>query len=404
MQEQMQHWLIINYFLLPALYKITTKKISINNKHFMATTVTTEQTTIEPKKKKSYGFLIVLILLVGGGLWFGLKTYFHGKHHEETDDAQVEANVSPVISRVSGYVAEIRVDDNQFVKKGDTLMILDQRDLKIALEQAEAALSTAKSNYSAAQSNSNAASQNINTTQAAVTTANAQIEAAKVNVWRTQQDLARYENLIKDHSITQQQYEQALAAKQTADKQLQILIDQKNQASVQTGVVSSQSAATSTQIGVAGSIIKQKEVDVENAKLNLSYTIITAPESGIVSKVPIQAGQLIQTGASLFSIVLSNDKWVVANFKETQYNKMAIGQKVIVTVDAIPNHEFEATLSSFSPATGSKFALLPPDNASGNFVKVVQRLPVKIDFTNKSDSAIKRLRPGMNVNVDVHLD
>jgi membrane fusion protein (multidrug efflux system) len=185
---------------------------------------------------------------------------------------------------------------------------------------------------------------------------------------------------------------------------LQVLITQKNQASVQTGVVASQSNATAQQSNVAASVIKQKEVDVENAKLNLSYTIITAPEAGIVSKVPVQEGQFLQAGASVFSVVLSNEKWVVANFKETQYNKMVEGQKVTIHVDAIPNHNFEAVLSSFSPATGARFALLPPDNASGNFVKVVQRLPVKIEFTNKADSFISRLRPGMNVNVDVHLD
>ena len=367
-------------------------------------TTTTNSQVQEPKKKKSYGFIIVLALLVIGGGWFGLTKYFHSQHHEETDDAQIESNISPVISRVSGYVQKVYVSDNQFVHKGDTLMTLDQRDLKIVLESAEAALATAKSNLNAAQANSNAARTGISTTHAAVTTADAQIEAAKVTVWRTTQDLQRYENLIKDHSITQQQYEQALAAKQLADKQLQILVDQRSQATTQTGVVSSQSNATSQQIGVAGSVIKQKEVDVENAQLNLSYTVIIAPESGLVSKVPIQTGQLIQSGQPLFSVVLSNDKWVVANFKETQYNKMKEGQKVIVHADAFPDHDFEGVLSSFSAATGAKFALLPPDNASGNFVKVVQRLPVKIDFTNKADSLISRLRTGMNVYVDVHLD
>ena len=364
----------------------------------------TEAKTPSETKKRSPVFLIILILLVGSGTWFGLQKYFHGKHHEETDDAQVEANVSPVISRISGYVLTVKVQDNQFVKKGDTLMILDPRDLAIILAQAEAALATAKTNLTAARANSNAADKNINTSQAAVSTANAQIEAARVNVVRTAQDLKRYENLIKDHSITLQQFEQVEAANQSAEKELQVLISRRNQANVQTGVSSSQSAATSTQTGVAASVIKQREVDVENAKLNLSYTVITAPESGIVSKVPIQPGQFLQAGSSLFSIVLSNEKWVVANFKETQYNKMAEGQKVTIHVDAVPNHDFEAVLSSFSPATGSRFALLPPDNASGNFVKVVQRLPVKIDFINKSDSLIKKLRAGMNVNVDVHLD
>lgn len=368
----------------------------------MANTNEQQQTT--GRKKRSPVFLIVLILLVGGGAWFGLRQYTHGKHHEETDDAQIKADVSPVISRVSGYVQDVRVADNQFVKKGDTLLVLDQRDLRIILQQAEAALGTARSNLSAAQANSNAANQSISTSRAAVQTANDQIEAARVNVTRTSQDLQRYENLIRDHSITQQQFEQAQAAAELAKRQLQVLVDQKNQASVQTNVVSSQSAATATQTGVATSVIRQREVDVENAKLNLSYSVIVAPESGTVSKVPVQTGQFIQAGSALFSIVLSTEKWVVANFKETQYNKMATGQKVTVHVDAIPNHDFDAVVRSFSPATGSEFSLLPPDNASGNFVKVVQRLPVKIDFTNKSDSLLKRLRSGMNVFVDVHLD
>jgi membrane fusion protein, multidrug efflux system len=367
----------------------------------MADTTTTTQT---PAKKKSIVFPIILLLLIIGGSWFGYTKYVHGKHHEETDDAQVEANISPVISKISGYVQEVKVADNQFVHKGDTLITLDPRDLTMVLRQAEAALATAQSNLVGAQANTNASIQNKNIPQAAVNTANAQIEVARVNVNRAAQDFVRYENLIKDHSITQQQYDIALAAKQTAEKQLQVLIEQRNQAAVQTGVVSSQSTAVSSQTGVANALINQRKVEVENAKLNLSYTVILAAESGIVSKIPVQKGQFLQAGASLFSIVLNNDKWVVANFKETQYNKMLEGQKVTIKVDAIPNHEFEGQLSSFSPATGSKFALLPADNASGNFVKVVQRLPVKIEFTNKADPLIKKLRPGMNVGVDVHVD
>jgi membrane fusion protein (multidrug efflux system) len=145
-------------------------------------------------------------------------------------------------------------------------------------------------------------------------------------------------------------------------------------------------------------------VDVANAKLNLSYAIITAPVSGKVSKVNVESGQLLQVGQSTFNIVQNSDIWVVANFKETQVRKMAPGQKVTVHVDAFPDHNFDAVLSSFSPATGAKFSLLPPDNASGNFVKVVQRLPVKIEFNNPQDSLLDRLRPGMNVNVDVHIN
>ncbi len=355
-------------------------------------------------KKRSKVFLIILIVMILGGGWFGVTKYTYAQHHEGTDDAQIEADIIPVIPRVSGYVNDIRVKDNQMVHKGDTLIILDDRDYKIDLQQAEAALATAKSDVAASRANTQAARSGIAASREGVSTIDAQIEAAQVKLTRATQDYNRYSNLIKDHSITEQQFEQAQATKDLAEKQLQILQQQKKQASSQTGVVTSQSKATGETIAVAESIVKQKEVEVENAKLKLSYTIIIAPEDGRVSRVDIQEGQLLQAGQSTFDIVRSTKIWVVANFKETQINKMAVGQKVIVTADAFPKHDFEATLSSFSPATGAKFSLLPPDNASGNFVKVVQRLPVKIEFTNPSDSLLSRLRPGMNVDVDVHLN
>ena len=366
---------------------------------------TTEQkvAAATPPKKSSKTFIIVLGLLLVAGGWFGVSKYQHAQHHQETDDAQIEANISPVIPRVAGYVKEVRVKDNQTVKKGDTLLILDDRDLALKVLQAEAALATAQSSLGAAQATSNASRATISSTQSGISTVDAQIEAAKINVWRATQDYDRYANLIKDHSVTQQQYEQALAAKQTAERQLQILQSQKNQVAQQTNSVAAQSNATSSQIGVAGAVIKQKEVEVAEAKLNLSYSVITAQESGLVSKVNLQAGQFLQAGQSVFSIVLSNDVWVIGNFKETQFEKMRIGQKVTVHADAFPGHPFEATLTSFSPATGSRFALLPPDNASGNFVKVVQRLPVKIEFNKPTDSLVNQLKPGMNVTVDVHL-
>lgn len=357
----------------------------------------------EPKKRNKT-FLIILAALVIAGAWFGISKYTHGQHHEETDNAHVEANISPVIPRISGYVASVRVSDNQRVRKGDTLLTLDDRDLRLRLAQAEAALATAQTNLGVARATTGAATANIASTRASIGTVNAQIETAKINVWRATQDYNRYANLIKDHSITQQQYEQALAAKQTAESQLQVLQQQRAQATQQTAAVASQSGATSQQIGVANATIKQREVDVEDAKLNLSYTVITAPADGLISKVSVQPGQFLQAGQSLFSIVLNNDMWVVANFKETQLDKMKIGQKATIHIDAFPKHDFEAQVTSFSPATGSSFALLPPDNATGNFVKVVQRLPVRLEFTTKNDAMIKQLRAGMNALVDVHLD
>ncbi len=356
------------------------------------------------KKKKSpvFPIIIALVVLVGG--FFGYRLYQFSQTHEVTDDAQITSNMSPVISKISGYVAEVHVKDNQFVKKGDTLIVLDNRDQKMALEAAKAGLGTARSNIATAKASTNAASQNINSTNAAIATANAQIEAAKVNVWKTSQDLKRYSTLVKDHSITQQQYESVLAAKQTADQQLRVLQVQRNQVAQQTGIVNSQTAASSEQIGVASSMAKQREVEVENAKLNLSYTIILAPEDGFVSKVPIQKGQFLQAGSQLFSLIRDNDKWITANFKETQVSKMTEGQKVEVEIDAFPNHEFQGIVTSFSPATGSTFSILPPDNASGNFVKVVQRLPVRIDLVNVDPKIAKKLRAGMNTKVTVDLN
>lgn len=354
-------------------------------------------------KKKNPVFIIILVILVIGGSWFGYSKYLHSLAHEDTDDAQINADISPVIPRISGYVAEVRVNDNNYVKKGDTLMILDDRDYRIKLQQAEAALANARSAAGTARANTNASLANIATAASTIGTLDAQIDAAKITLWRATQDFDRYANLIKDHSITLQQYEQALAAKQSAEKQVAIIEEQKKQANVQTNAVREQSKAVSTQIDVAGTVIQQKQADVEAAKLNLSYTVITAVNDGLVSKVNVQSGQFVQAGQSLFSVVHSDDKWVVANFKETQINKMVEGQKVVVKADAFPGHDFEGKLASFSPATGSTFSLLPPDNATGNFVKVVQRLPIRIEFVDKNDSLVKKLRPGMNVQVDVHI-
>ena len=355
-------------------------------------------------KKKSYTFVIILaVLLIVGGTW-GYNKYNHGQHHEETDDAQIDADISPVIPRVAGYITEIRVKDNQMVHKGDTIIILDNRDQKIKLEQAEANLYASQGNLVVANATTNASQASGSTYIANVEVAEAQIEQAKVSVWRTTQDLVRYENLIKDHSITQQEYVQALAAKQTAERQLQVLISQKNAALRQAKAATSQTRATSSQTGVVNATIKARQADIDNAKLNLSYTVITAPTDGHVSKVNAQVGQYLQAGQSLFSIIANTQPWVVANMKETQLTKMKLGQNVKVHIDAYPDHVFEGKVASFSPATGARFALLPPDNASGNFVKVVQRLPVRIEFKESNDEFIRRLRPGMNVFVDVELD
>jgi membrane fusion protein (multidrug efflux system) len=364
----------------------------------------TDQKMANQPQKKNYTFIIILAaLIIGGGTW-GFIKYNHGQHHEETDDAQIDADISPVIPRIAGYVSEIRVKDNQSVKKGDTLLILDNRDQIIRLEQARAGLAGSEGSLTAANATTSASAATGITYQANVSVVAAQIEEAKVNVWRANQDFARYENLIKDHSITQQEFEQAQATKQKAERQLAVLEAQKSAAERQARAASSQTQATSRQTSIANATIKVRQAEIASAELNLSYTVITAPTDGRVSKVNAQVGQFLQAGQSLFSIISTHKPWVVANFKETQLTRMKLGQKVKIHVDAYPDHEFNATVASFSPATGARFALLPPDNASGNFVKVVQRLPVRIEFDDSNKSQIGELRPGMNVFVDVELD
>jgi membrane fusion protein (multidrug efflux system) len=210
--------------------------------------------------------------------------------------------------------------------------------------------------------------------------------------------------LYKSHTITKQQYEQAYTAKQEAENQVRILQQQQKASAYQKSVIIAKSKASDKLTEVAAANIKRAQALLDAANLNISYTVITAAIDGQVSKIDIQPGQLVQPGQSLFYIINNQEAWVIANFKETQLNKMVMGQKVSLKVDAYPDYEFKGTITSFSPATGSRFSILPPDNATGNFVKTIQRLPVKISLDASNDAEkIKLLRPGMNVDVDVHI-
>lgn len=367
------------------------------------------------KKKLNSKFIGGLTILVVAGVAFGVYKYIHSQAHETTDDAQVEAKISPVIPKVTGYVKSINIQDNEYVKKGDTLLLIDDSEYQIKLQQAEDARLAALSQLAVAEagiSSSNTAilssEAGASTAWANVATAQANIEAVKVQVWRAQNDFNRYEKLFNSQSITKQQFEQAQAAKETAEKQLLVLQEQKKAAEKQAQAVGrqvdmskSQTKVTQSQTDVAKANLKQAETNIENAKLFLSYTVITAAEDGQVSKINLQSGQLIQAGQALFNLVKNNEIWVVANFKETQMEHLREGQTVEIKIDAFPKHRFEGTVNSISPATGAKFALLPPDNASGNFVKTVQRLPVKIVFSHTDDPMLKLIRPGMNADVDV---
>lgn len=342
----------------------------------------------QEKKKSKIVPIIILIVIIGGAI-FGIKEFIYFSKHIDTEDAQIDGDISPVVSRVGGYVDSILFEENQHVSTGQLLVKLDERDYQIKVEQAAAAQQGASANIGVSQAQ-------ITATSANSTTAKANIEAARIKLWQTTKDYERYANLIEDGAITQQQFDQVKAQKETAQANYQAAQDQYKAALEQVGT-------TRSQLKVSNTGVDLKEADVDYAKLQLSYTAIASPATGIVSKKSVQKGQLVQAGQTLFSVVNDNSLFVTANFKETQLEKLNTGQKVEITVDAFPDVHVNGEIYNFSPATGAKFSLLPPDNATGNYVKVVQRVPVKIKITNGHD-VMKKLRPGMSVKVSVLIE
>ncbi|MGJ1431354.1 HlyD family secretion protein [Sphingobacterium spiritivorum] len=354
------------------------------------------------KSNKKFVIILVVLVLLGGG--YGTYKYLHGQAHETTDDAQVDKNMSPIIPRVGGYVSKVFVKDNDIVKKGDTLFTIEPQDYLVKVQEAQAALLAAESSLEVSKADVFASSANVAISDASIKSNVGSVDAAKIRAEQANNDYMRYSNLYNNHSITKQQYEQALTAKLEAEKQVEILQQQRNASTSQRNAVVSKTTVASKQTSVAQANIERAKAVLDAANLSLSYTTVVASVDGQVSNIKIQPGQMINPGQSLFYIVDNSETWVVANFKETQLNKMRPGQKVTIKIDAFPDTEFEGEINSFSPATGSRFSLLPPDNATGNFVKTVQRLPVKIRLTDKNTSdKIALLRPGMNADVDVHV-
>ncbi|WAC39135.1 HlyD family secretion protein [Pedobacter sp. SL55] len=341
----------------------------------------------QPTKKKNKVIPIILGAFIVIGAIFGFTQYNYYSKHVDTDDAQIDGDISPVIARVSGYVKDINFEENTEVKQGDVLVTLDDSDYQIKLEQAKASQSGANAGVGVSQAQ-------IIATSANTATAKANIEAARVKLDLAKKDYDRYENLVKDGSITRQAFDQAKAQKETAQAAYDAAVDQYHAAVKQVGT-------TQSQLNVSNSGVTQRQAEVDFAKLQLSYTQIKAPTTGIVGKKSVQKGQLVQAGQSLFSIVNDNSIYVTANFKETQLEKIHAGQKVKIDVDAYPDQEIEGEVYNFSPITGAKGSLLPPDNATGNFVKVIQRVPVKIKIINKDKTILEKLRPGMSVKVSV---
>jgi membrane fusion protein (multidrug efflux system) len=329
----------------------------------------------------AWGAGIILLFLI---VW-GCISLYNLYLYEETNDAQVQEYINPVTSRVSGYIREIRYEENQDVKKGDTLIVIDNSEYVVQQQEAEAALDNARAQVQVLNST-------IETSAKTSQVSQSQIAAAKARLLNKQQDYDRYKKLYEVESATKQQVENMQAALdvarsdyQSAMENYQASLSKVNDSRVQTAVLQAE--------------IKRREAVVGRNKLNVDYTIITAPYNGKMGRRTVQQGQAITAGQTLAFIVDQDaGKWVVANYKETQISHMKIGDEAEVIADAFPDKKFKGHIVSLSPATGSSFSLLPPDNSTGNFVKIVQRVPVRIRLTDEVNT-IAPLRAGMNVNV-----
>ena len=381
-------------------------------------------------RKKTLIVIVVLVLVVSGVfLWRYLSSY------ESTDDAQVDVHLYPVSARISGYVVKVNVDDNQYVQKGTVLVEVDPKDYEVAVEQAQANLASAEATAQALNitvpitsvntssqlkssasdvENSNAG---IIAAEQQLTAAHAQLEQAEANDVKAQDDLRRYKMLVDKGEVAAQVYDQAVAAAKASTASVaaaqadesahqqsvkqarsRLTQSQANQRSAETGpqqVSSSQARARA-----ATADVQQKRAALEQAQLNLAYTKIVAPVSGEVNK-SVVVGLNVQPGQQLLTVVPLEEVWITANFKETQLKHMQVGQKADIHVDS-SGRTFKGHVDSIAGATGPLFSLLPPENATGNYVKIVQRIPVKI-VLDPGENHDHQLRPGMNVVPDVYL-
>ena len=360
----------------------------------------------EQKKKKSNITklinLVVLVIVLGGLFWV-VKSYFNFGNDKYTNAAQVESFINPINTRVSAYIKEIRFVEHQPVKKGDTLLILDNREILTQVGQAEAAYMAALASKNVTSQSVNTASNNVNTVGANVQAASAGIKAAKARLWNAEQNFNRYQNLLKDEAVTRQQFDQIKTEYESQKAQLEVQIAQLQ------SVVNTKRSSELTvnevksRIGLNDAEIKRVESALEMAKLNLSYTVITAPHDGIMGRRSVNVGQLLNPSQQVATIVDINNVWITANYRENQMENVKIGGLAKVTVDALGGKELEGKITAISGATGARYSAVPVDNSTGNFVKVQQRIPVRIEFTDKNKiEDLKQLRAGMNVQVTIN--
>lgn len=338
-------------------------------------------------RRKAIPNFFILIVLAAGIAWV-CGRFLRISSDEYTDNAQVKQHLTPVNTRVQGFIKKIYFDEYQKVKKGDTLVVIEDVEYRLKLAQAEA-------DYHNALVGKNAMYTTINTTQNNILVTDAAIDEQRIRLENAETDYKRYQELVKEEAVTPQQFDRVKTDYAATKARYEQLIRQKQS----TSLIKQEQTQRLEQNEAA---IKLAEAALELAKLNLSYTVILATTDGVTGRKEIHEGELVQQGQTLVTLVDGTEKWVIANYKETQTTNMEIGQKVNISVDAIPGVRFIGRISSISDATGSAYSIIPQDNSAGNFVKVEQRIPIRIEFTsdNKKED-LDRLRAGMNVECTV---
>jgi membrane fusion protein (multidrug efflux system) len=384
----------------------------------------------EKKGRRRVIVIAVVALLAIAAIFF----YWRSTYSEDTDDAQVDGNLYQVSARVAGQVIHVDVQEQQKVNAGDPIAEIDPRDFEVAVEQAQANLANAQADYESARVNVPITSVTTHTdvltsgsdvqgneaavsqSEAQVLAANQRIEQAKANALKAQLDVDRYTPLVKNDVISKQQFDQAIAtatadqaALNEAQRNANAAQEQVRQARARLATSLSQQnqsqqnaprqvAVQRAREAAALAAVQQAQARLDQAKLNLGYTKITAPTTGIVSRKTVVVGVNLSVGQSLLTIVPLEDLWVTANFKETQLKEMRTGQPVEISVDALGGRKFDGYIKQIGGATGSSLSLFPPENATGNYVKVVQRIPVRINFKDvQQQDKNQELRIGMSV-------
>lgn len=339
------------------------------------------------KNKKILRNVIVIAIIFSGLLWVCSK-FCHFGNVEYTDNAQIRRNIIPVNSRVQGFIQRVCFDDFQFVHKGDTLVVIESSEYELKVAQA-------KANYQNALMENTAMKTVISTTANNLTVSDANIEELRIRLDQTATDFRRYRQLYAQKAVTRQQYDNAKADYEATKAKYDMLVRQKKSTSLVKDEQTQRLEQNQTNVEMARATQKL-------AELNLSYTVIVAPCDGVTSRKAIQEGQFIQPGQTLLSLVEYNNVWVIANYKETQTANIREGMPVSIKVDAVPGVEYYGEVLTLSNATGAQYSVIPQDNSAGNFVKIEQRVPVKIIFTGKnSERNINLLRSGMNVECEV---